>query len=298
MQIRVKTRYSKSELYDYQTTLERINIDKERVKDINSGNGFIVTAPRTIKKDIRNPNGIFSIRFGPGLQDANAFGNRYRCKCGYTTSRFYHGLVCPACGEKVEFKDDNFSMFGYICLKDPYYLIHPNLFMSITFFIGEKDFMNIINPVDKKDEDGHSIEIKRPPDEPFYGIGLMEFHDRFDEIMEYYISKRPNKSEYYESIMKDRDKVFIQSIPVFTVHLRPYSLDGRVLNFEGTNAQYRMLGVLAAAINRDSNKMDKQKKPKNQLLYDMQMKYKELYDEILKIISGKKGSIRQLFGGR
>lgn len=298
MQMKVNTRYSRSNEFDYETRLERVNLDEERRHDVLTGNGFIVSSPKAIKDDIKDPNGIFSTKYGPGLQDANAFGNRYRCKCGHTTSRFYHGLTCEVCGEKVEFKDDNFSMFGYICLKDPYFIIHPNLFMSLAFFIGEKDFMGIITPDDRKDEDGHDLETKRPKDEPFRGIGMIGFHDQFDEIMEYYYHKKPNKRDYYESIMNDKEKVFIQSIPVFTIHLRPYRLDGGVFHFEGTNATYNIIANLAARINDDKTKMNREKKPKNQLLFDMQMKYKELYTELTKIISGKKGSIRALFGGR
>ena len=236
--------------------------------------------------------------FSPGLQDVNAFGNRYRCKCGHTTQRFYHGLTCPVCGTKVEYRDENFGMFGYICLKDPYYLIHPNLFNSIAFFIGEREFMNIITPVHKKDEDGHDIPIIPPKDEPYFGIGMMDFHDRFDEIIEYYREKRPNKMDYYENIIDDKDKVFTQSVPVFTIHLRPYRIDGDMLHFEGTNAIYKVMTKLASDINMDKTKMDRKIKPKNQLLFDFQMKFKELYDELTKILSGKKGTIRQLFGGR
>ena len=298
MKFSVKTRYSKSEDFEYETRLERINLDAERRKDVLSGNGFIVSSPKAIRDDMKNPNGIFSTKYGPGLQDANAFGNRYRCKCGHTTSRFYHGLVCEVCGEKVEFKDDNFSMFGYICLKNPYHLIHPNLFMSLSFLIGEREFNNIIKYEDRKDEDGHDMEIKRPKDEPFYGIGMMEFYNRFDEIMDYYLAKKPGKKDYYDSIMIDKDKTFTQSVPVFTTHLRPYRLDGGTLHYEGTNATYNMLATLAAKVNDDATRMNKTPKPKNTLLYDMQLKFKELYDSITKIISGKKGSIRALFGGR
>ena len=165
-----------------------------------------------------------------------------------------------------------------------------------SFFIGEKDFNAIIEPVNKKDEDGYEIEYKRPKDEPFYGIGMIDFHDRFDEVMEYYLAKKPNKRDYYEDIMNNRDKVFIQSIPVYTTALRPYHLDGGSLHFEGTNAIYNMMASLASKINDDKTSMSKKKKPKDQLLYNLQKKYKELYEELLKIISGKKGSIRTLFG--
>ena len=288
--IQVNTRYSENSLFDYSTKLERISLDQARRHDILNGDGFIVTSRKNIKEDVKDPNGIFSVKYGPGLQDVNAFGNRYRCKCGHTTQRFYHGLTCPVCGTKVEYRDENFGMFGYICLKDPYYLIHPNLFNSIAFFIGEREFMNIITPVHKKDEDGHDIPIIPPKDEPYFGIGMMDFHDRFDEIIEYYRGKRPNKMDYYENIIDDKDKVFTQSVPVFTIHLRPYRIDGDMLHFEGTNAIYKVMTKLASDINMDKTKMDKKIKPKNQLLFDFQMKFKELYDELTKILSGKKGT--------
>lgn len=298
MKINVKTRYSNSSDFEYETRLVRLDLDQERRKDVLSGNGFIISSPKAIRDDVKDPNGIFSTKYGPGLQDANPFGNRYRCKCGHTTSRFYHGLTCEVCGEKVEFKDDNFQMFGYIVLKDPYYIIHPNLFNSLASFIGETEFMNIITPDDRKDEDGHDIAIERKSNDIYKGIGIIGFYEKFDEIMEFYRIKKPNKQDYYEDIMANRDKVFTQSIPVYTIHLRPYKIDGGVFIFEGTNALYNMLANLAAKVNDDRTIMSRKLKPKNQLLFDMQMKYQKLYGELIKILSGKKGTIQQLFGGR
>lgn len=150
--------------------------------------------------------------------------------------------------------------------------------------------MNIITPVNKKDEDGHEIAIIPPKDEPFFGIGMIGFHDRFDEIVEYYHTKRPNKNDYYENIINDRDKIFTQSIPVYTIHLRPYRIDGGTFHFEGTNAVYNLMAKIAAVINDDKTIMAKKIKPKNQLLFDLQMQFKKLYDELIKILSGKKGT--------
>ena len=290
MKINVKTRYSNSSDFEYETRLVRLDLDQERRKDVLSGNGFIISSPKAIRDDVKDPNGIFSTKYGPGLQDANPFGNRYRCKCGHTTSRFYHGLTCEGGGEKVEFKDDNFQMFGYIVLKDPYYIIHPNLFNSLASFIGETEFMNIITPDDRKDEDGHDIAIERKSNDIYKGIGIIGFYEKFDEIMEFYRIKKPNKQDYYEDIMANRDKVFTQSIPVYTIHLRPYKIDGGVFIFEGTNALYNMLANLAAKVNDDRTIMSRKLKPKNQLLFDMQMKYQKLYGELIKILSGKKGT--------
>ncbi len=298
MQMNVRTRYSRSDAFDYEAFLERIDLDEARRHDVITGNGFIISSAKAIKDDVKNPDGIYSTKYGPSLQDVDAFGNRFRCECGYTTKRLFHGFTCPVCGKEVKYQGDNFGMFGYICLKDPYYIIHPNLFMSISSLIGEKAFMNIITPQNRKDEDGHEVEIKRPKDEPYFGLGMIDFHDKFDEILSYYIAKRPQKRDFYENIMNDREKVFTQSIPVFTIHLRPYRLDGGVFHFEGTNAIYNIIAHLTKNINDDSTRMSRKKKPKDQLLFDVQMKYKELYDELTKIISGKKGSIRALFGGR
>ena len=42
--------------------------------------------------------------------------------------------------------------------------------------------------------------------------------------------------------------------------------------------------------------MNRNKKSKNALLFDFQKNVKKLFDEINKILSGKKGSVRSIFG--
>ena len=44
--------YPYSDVWDYDTSLVNLNLDKERVKDLRSNNGFIVTEPKSIKKDL------------------------------------------------------------------------------------------------------------------------------------------------------------------------------------------------------------------------------------------------------
>ena len=75
--IQVNTRYSENSLFDYSTKLERVNLDQTRRHDVLNGDGFIVTSRKNIKEDVKDPNGIFSVKYGPGLQDVYAFGNRY-----------------------------------------------------------------------------------------------------------------------------------------------------------------------------------------------------------------------------
>lgn len=298
-QINVRTHYLENPEYEYETYLERIDLDKERENDLIHDKGFVVSEPQSIKKDLKNPYSPFSSKFGQTLQDVNPYANRYKCDCGYLTSRLYLGISCPICNTKVHYVGDDFEYFGWTCLKDPYYIIHPNLFKSIQFFIGAQKLEDIINPKDEKDEDGNDAKITEvPKDNPFYGIGMMAFHDRFDEIMDYFLAKNPNKADYYKDIYNHRKIVFAQSIPNYTTLLRPFKVDGTSLFFEGVNANYNMIAKLAAVINRDELRMFRKKKNKNQALYDLQTQYNEIYAELEKILAQKKGSVRTLFGGR
>lgn len=290
-QINVTTHYPYSEQYVYETCLEILNLDQERIKDVTSGNGFIISAPRAlIKNDIKEDNGIFSSKYGQTLQDISPYGNRYRCKCGFLTKRINMGSTCPLCETKVKYVDDNFTYFGWITLKDPYHIIHPNLYMNIASLIGSSTFNDIITPNDARDEDGNEIPPARTKAEPYKKIGLLEFYEKFDEICNFYLAKKPEKRDHYDLIMQHRDKVFIQSIPVYTIHLRPYKIEGGEMHYEGTNALYNIISHLVAKINDDRYKINRKTKPKTQLLYNLQAKYMELNEEINQILIGKKGS--------
>ena len=287
--IKVATHYPYSDKYNYETLLEILDLDKERIKDITSGNGFIISAPKQVKDSIKDENGIYSSRYGQTLQDQNPFGDRYRCKCGATTGKIYNSLVCPICHQKVRYVDDRFEYFGWALLKDPYHIIHPNLYMNIASLIGNKVFDEIINPNMNRDEDGNEISPVKGKDEPYKNIGMMEFYDRFDEIIDYYVNRRPDKKDHYDLLKANREKVFTQSIPVYTIHLRPYKLEAGELHYEKTNEMYTMMISYISKINDDRYKITRKKKPKLQLLYNLQKKYMELDTEINAILSGKKG---------
>ena len=292
-EIKVRAHYPHSDEYDWITEMVDINLDEERIKDITSGKGFIIKSPKPIKEDLKDPDGIFSTKFGATLQDVDQLQNRYKCQCGYLKSRVWEAEVCPICKTPVKYVDDDFSYFGWLVLKEQYYLIHPSLYMALTKFIDVEHFLNIIRFNKKINKDGQVEEdYKKPKGEPFYGIGMMEFHDRFDEIMEYYKNKAksPSKLEFYDMLMAQRDKIFTHSIPVYTTLLRPYRVENGELHYEDTNATFKILAQIVSNINNDTNKMDNKEIIQNQLLFDAQMKIKELFDEINKILSGKKGS--------
>ena len=291
-ELNVKLLYPYSEEFYYETKLERINLDKEREHDLLTNNGFIVSEPQSIKKDIKKYKSIFSTRFGQGLRDMDPYANRYSCPCGETTGRVNNKTKCKFCGQEVKYVDDNFNYFGWIITSIP--IIHPNIYNTISHIIGKDVLDNILKPIDKKDKDGYSIEYEVPKDEPYFGVGLIYFREHFWEIIDYYTT--PSKLEFYLDLKTNEDCIFTHSIPVYTTQLRPFDINGSTLSFEGTNGLYNMMAKLSHEINNKSLKMFKKKKNKNQLLYDLQVKYLKLYQEIIDILSTKKGQIRSLFG--
>ena len=302
--LNISFKYPFSKEYVYETWMERINLDEEREYDIKNDNGFIVVQSDKLKKNLGLATSIFSPKFGQQLQDTNPSMDKYQCECGYTRSRIHHNMICEICNTPVRFVDDNFSYFGWITLQEDFYIIHPNLYKSISMFMGSHKGVsrleNIISIIDNKDMDGYSIKEENvDKDEPFKGIGISEFRLRFQEIMDFYLTKAtPTKREYYKDIMENKDKVFIKSIPVFTTLLRPYQQDAKTFAYHDVSALYNMMARLASKINVTSNRMARRKKPKEILLYDLQMKYNELYKELQLTLSGKKGVVRQLIGGR
>lgn len=293
-----RSKYNRDAKFEYSTYLERIDLDKARMRDIENGTGFIVTSPKGISNNLKDPEGVFSPKFGQTLQDLNPYADRYKCKCGELMGRIYLDIECDKCKEKVKFMDDDLSYFGWIELKRDYPVIHLNLYKSMESLVGSKRLNNIIKPLDEKDEDGKTIKVEKPANEPFYGIGMFDFKDRFDEIMNYYLGRYPNKLDIYNDIMANRSKVFCHSIPVYSTLLRPFKEEREFLFYDDTNDLYVMMARLAHVINTDNLRIFRKRKPKAQLLYDLQMLMNELYDEIIAILSKKKGEVRSLFGGR
>ena len=320
--LKINVSYPFSDKYEFKTRLEKINLDEERRNDILTGRGFIVSDYQPIKKEIKAENGIFSTRYGQSLSDTNPFIDRYKCTCGNLRSRLYNGIKCPMCKTEVKYVDDNYGCFGWLIL-NKYYVIHPNIYKSIEFLIGSQRLINILDKQEKIGLDGEvksEEEIKKEEErkkrkkepyrkerkthEPYYGKGMFYFMEHFDEICAYYLSIASNKMSkqaYYDDIMANREKVFCQSIPVFTTHLRPYDIsENNRFVYEPTNQIYTMMSSLVKDIN-NSDRLKIRKRHKRSIdntVFDLQMQFNKLYTEIDKILSGKKGNVRLLAGGR
>ena len=290
--------YPNDPRYTYTSKINRLNLDEERIKDFQRGKGIRILRSQTVKKDIKDPNSIYSPLFGPTFDDVSSYGTRYSCQCGMTKGQQNQDTVCPFCGHKVVKKADDFSIFGWIVLDDDW-IIHPGLYKSLQFFIGQTNLEAILKIEDPKDENGYSMKKVISEKNPYVDYGIIGFREHFDEIMSFFLNKNPSKKEYYDDIMRDRDKVFTHSIPVYTTLLRPYHLIGDKFTFEDNNKYFNIMAMLGSLLNnKDMIRSKRNKKTRNQLLYDLQFNLDEIYNEVLKVMSSKKGTIRGLYGGR
>lgn len=315
--------YPYSDEFDYYTKMERINLDEECKKDLSNQHGFIISEPQAINKTVKSESSIFSSKFGKTLQDKNPYSNRYSCKYGCTQGAFYSvpgdaNWVCPVCGTEIKPVGVDFTYFGWIVIKDKYCLIHPLLYLSLQSLIGVDNLEEIIEPAVDLDGNGNPMteydkkilkkkttrrfrrkkSKKSEPDKIFAGIGMLGFRDHFDEIINYFYKKKPAKKDYYEDIVRNRDKVFIHAIPVYTTQLRISKIENSRFTFEATNADFNLLAKLAASVNKDTLSIHKNRQYRNHLLWDMQSKITNLTKEIIAILTGKRGVVRTVISGR
>lgn len=293
-----KESYPRSSKFNYTTKLETINIDKRREKDLLRNKTFIVGPTEKIEKDIKSDTSIFSSKFGSTLKDLTPYIDRYKCECGYTRSSVNNGVICQVCRKPVKEVGDDFEYGAYIVLKN-YYVIHPNIFRKLQLFIGPTVLDDIIKTATINDIDGHEMpESIGTKDNPFAHIGMIDLVDRYDEVLEFFHKKKKVKEEQYQDLLKNRANTFTHSVFVYTALLRPVDPDATSLPYESTNDYYYMMSSLATRINDDSIGIKRNKKTKNDYLYDFQNKLMELYTAIIKIVSTKKGNFRTVFGGR
>jgi len=272
---------------------------KDFEEDMISEMGFVIDIPISINKKeiIRNPRGLYSSKFGGDITDVEELQRKYICSnaCGYSVGKFIEGTICPKCGQKVEYKDDEIEKTGWIVLKEPYYVINPALYALLTKLIKPKILDTIIKYEKKVDKDGHVADYIVDHKIPFANIGLIEFRKRFIEILNIVGDK--NKPLEYQLIMENLDKLFINKIAVLSLLLRPVvMLDNSTFKYDMVNNSYAEILSRVDMINNEMyNFMDHLNVQK---LYEIQVKLNELYNDIIKSkLNGKKKVFRNMILG-
>ena len=226
------------------TVLYRLNWDTQFYVDMMNGIGFKITEPVVISMDgskERTLYGAQSPLYGSTYGDEQDYVERFRCQCGRTKSRQYEGEICPFCNGKVEYKESNINICGYITVPGDAFVIQPLYFRILAKAIG-KDFAEIVYWKTKVDTNGNRSrvtvdDLDFTPRHPFYGIGLQEFKERYEEILNYY-KKQPNKKNKaatFDMLLEQKDAVFAKHIPVYSTLLRPQSLTQDTFYYQGAD---------------------------------------------------------------
>jgi len=259
---------------------------------------------KPIDKDSFSDRGIFSPRIFGYIENVSI----YSCECGEYTGHFYKNFVCPKCNTKVV-ETNNIKKIGWIKLYN--YIIHPIFYNFIVKIIGLSHFKKIIFSYKKLDKHGNIIKLENDPSlntdkiKEYEAIGLIEFRKNFDEIMKYFYNKRNNVKnikEYYDLLMKNKEKVFIDKIPVFSTILRPAILKGKKISYDDINNYYNSLVSLSNSL-IEYKESEKNKKEDNSkilpILEEVQLNAVKLFNSILSKLKSKKGLIRgNLLGSR
>lgn len=126
----------------------------------------------------------------------------------------------------------------------------------------------------------------------YHNIGLASFHDNFIEIMEYYKTKRKQKADLIDSLIRDKDLVWTSKIPVYSTVLRPMGVTTESLYFSSIDRHVAPL----TNISLNLKKASPIEVPL--YLYQAQMRINELWSINFSLIDGKHGTVRsQVLGG-
>ena len=283
--------------------LKDLNWDEEFHLDMLTGKGFIAfEKPYDTKTKKKNYNGIHSQRFGTSFEDDNGFAERYRCNCGRRIGKIYEGETCPWCNTKVQFTDTDLKIFAWYHIEnDMFKIIQPAMYKKLEAFIGSKYLPDMIEFKYEMNLNGYY----EPPDpsflqkNPFYGIGMIEFRERLDEILEWTLRKKKNKRALYENIIENKDKIFASNIPIYSSVLRQVFLTDEDYSYTKIDKKYNSLMANIMMLNREREYTIATKKNINLALFKAQRKINTIYSYIFKIVNQKEGHIREnILGGR
>lgn len=272
--------------------LVKIDIDSECEKDIESGNGFFITNEEDFdeKRGVRTEDGLYSPKFGIDTFTDKNTDDLFHCECGRLSGGLNEGDICPECGTPVIFTDSKLNITGYINL-GKYCVINPACYTDLETLIGSKELSEIIKFNNKFDVDGKNVSTKDKKS-PYNGIGLIEFKNQFDDIIEYYRNKR-KKEDAYQVIMRFRKSIFTHNVTVYSSLLRPLvKEESRIAMFD-VNKSYSVILANANTIRAiDIPTVDKKVVTEN-CLFEIQQEFNKISSDIInQNLSGKKGIIR------
>jgi hypothetical protein len=275
-----------------------MNFESECYWDCLNDRGFLINdVPYAdVDKSIRNMDGPRSPRYGTTYGDSNEFMDRFHCKCGKTMGADFEGEICPHCGFPVENTDVDIKYTGWLNFH-PFKIINPLYYHRMQSALSKKNLENIISNENIITSSGiirkHNdvIEVKKSM-LMYHNIGLKEFYDNYEEIMEYYKTKRKQKADLIDSLIRDKDKVWTSKIPVYSTVLRPSGISTESFYFSPLDKEI----VPLTNISINLKKAAPIEVPL--YLYQAQTRVNSLWALNFQLIDGKHGWVRSnVLGG-
>lgn len=279
--------------------MKRLNWDSEFYVDLLRGTGFIISEPAEVTVDGTRQKSMYgpqSPLYGTTYEDEQSFIERYRCRCGAFKSRQFEGEICPICGTKVEFRDSDINVTGWISLGNNK-IISPYYFNVLQQAIGKTVFPDIIYAKYKINKDGRVERLKdddsdTKPSSPFAGIGVDDFYENYENIITYFMNQKKNKTRTFELLLKQKRCVFISHIPIASTLLRPQSVTSDTFYFNSidkiVNTMFSLSENLKNCVNVE----------KPYILQRLQIKVNDMWNIYFEELNGKDGLIRgEMLGG-
>ena len=272
--------------------LEKLNWDEECRRDFLCGRGLLITE-MPFTKEVKNPNGTHSPKFNSDWGDEDAFADRYTCQCKALKGKIFNKEVCVKCNTEVQFRDVDLKVFGW-CRLNRFKLISPAYYRSLRSLIGDNNLTDIIHFDKEVTIDG---DLKDKVNKsPFKGIGLIEFYERYEEILVYYKDKKKDKIELYKELIYNKSAVFTSAIPIYSPVLRPVAFKGESLFFNPVDRKYNYILSLVNLLNKKTKgedlstyKRERQRMDIPTTLFKIQKKLMEYYDTVFIEINQKDG---------
>lgn len=285
---RVKKRISR----EYVKT-KRLDWDVWFINSIINDEGFIISEPATISLDGRQHKTMYgpnSPLFGTSYGDDQAFMERHRCSCGAFKGLQFEGEECPLCHTKIEARDVNIKMTGWILLGSGNVIINPYWYKIFLRLIGSKIFPQIVGTDERVDKNGirHKLipGVDYEQKTPYDYIGIEGFYTNFDEIINYFQKKKKKHAEELEKCKAEKSKIFTSHIPVYSTALRPSSSTADTFYFNGIDKQINPLFNLCQSI-QDCEEIEKP-----YLQARIQDRVNTMWDFNFDLINKKEGFIR------
>lgn len=277
----------------------RLNWDVEFYNDLMNGTGFEITEPAEVSLDGSKEKSLYgpqSPLYGTTYSDEQAFIERYRCNCGAFTSRQFEGEECPFCHTKVEYKDADINVTGWISLGNNM-IINPLYYQLFQHAIGEQAFTDMVNAkykitTDGKREKPTEDDIDYKPSSPYAGIGIDEFFKNYENILTYFKSVKKSKASTIERLINEKGCAFTSHIPIYSTLLRPQSITLDTFYYGSLDKFINTLFNLSENI---KNCIDVER---DYILSRIQKKVNDMWSVNFELLNGKEGLIRgQILGG-